>query len=133
MESSMNRPISHIMTKTVWTVALEDTAEKVEELLNRRLLSAVPVVDEKGGVFGIISAADILHLHAAKRNPKAVRAWELCTYKPIAVRPDTSVGEVAGLMVKNRIHHVPVTENGKLCGIVSALDFVEQFVLKGRA
>jgi CBS domain-containing protein len=119
------------MAKTVWTVALEDTAEKVENLLNRRSLSAVPVVDENGGVFGIISSGDMLHLHAAKKNPKAIRAWELCTYKPIAVRPETSIGEVAKLMIKNKIHHVPVTENGKLCGMVSALDFVEQFVLKG--
>ena len=126
----MNRPISHIMTKTVWTVAMEDTGEKVEELLNRRSLSAVPVVDENDGIFGIISSADLQHLHAAKRNLKAVRAWELCTYKPVAVRPSTSIGEVAKLMIKKRIHHVPVTENGKLCGIVSALDFVEQFVLK---
>jgi CBS domain-containing protein len=127
----MNEPVSHIMSKTMWTVTMEDTVEKAEELLNRRLLSAVPVVDENGGVFGIISSADILHLHAAKKNPKAIRAWELCTYKPVAVRPDTSIGEVARLMVEKRIHHVPVTENGKLCGIVSALDFVEQFVLKG--
>ena len=119
------------MAKTVWTAASEDTVEKVEELLTRRLLSAVPVVDEAGGVFGIISSADILHFHAAKRNPKAVRAWELCTYKPVSVPPDTSIGEVARLMIKHKIHHVPVTENGKLCGIVSALDFVEQFVLKG--
>jgi CBS domain-containing protein len=120
-----------MMAKTVWTAASEDTVEKVEELMNRRSLSALPVVDERGGVFGIISSADLLHFYAAKRNPKAVRAWELCTYKPIAVHPDTSVGEVASLMIKNKIHHVPVTENGKLCGIVSALDFVEQFVLRG--
>lgn len=129
----MDRPILQIMAKTVWTVALEDTAEKVEDLLNRRSLSAVPVVDENGGVFGIISSADMLHLHAAKKNPKVIRAWELCTYKPIAVSPTTSISEVAKLMIKNKIHHVPVTENGKLCGIVSALDFVEQFVLKGGA
>jgi predicted transcriptional regulator len=130
MGAAMNEPISRIMTKTVWTAAMEDTAEKVEELLNRRSLSAVPIVDEKGGVFGIVSAADILHLHAAKRNPKTIRAWELCTYKPIAVSPETPVDEVARLMIQNKIHHVPVIERSKLCGIVSALDFVERFVLK---
>jgi CBS domain-containing protein len=129
----MNGPISHIMAKTVWTVAREDTAEKVEELLNHHLLSAVPVVEENGGVFGIISAADLLHLHAAKKHLKSVRAWELCSYKPVAVRPDTPIIEVAKLMVEKKIHHVLVTENGKLLGIVSALDFVEQIVLKSRA
>jgi CBS domain-containing protein len=127
----MHEPISHVMSKTVWTAAMEETADKVEDLLSRHSLSAVPVVDEDGGIFGIISAADMLHLHAAKKNPKTIRAWELCTYRPIAVRPETSVGEVARMMIKHKIHHVPVTENGKLCGIVSALDFVERFVLNG--
>jgi len=55
----MDEPISHLMTKSVWTVEMEDTAEKVEDLLNLRSLSAVPVVDENGAVFGIISAADM--------------------------------------------------------------------------
>jgi CBS domain-containing protein len=126
----MNEPISQFMVKTVWTAAMEDTAEQVEELLNGRSLSAVPVVDKNGGVFGIVSAAAILHLHAAKKNPKAIRAWELCTYRPVTVRPETSVAEVTRMMIEHRIHHVPVTENGKLRGIVSALDFVKWFALK---
>ena len=126
----MNELISHVMAKTVWTAVMEDTAEDVEDLLNRRSLSAVPVVDADGGIFGIVSAADISHVHAAKKNPKAVRAWELCTHKPVAVRPETSVGEVARLMIKHKIHHILVTKNGKLCGIVSALDFVQRFVLR---
>lgn len=129
-EVPMNQPISSVMTKPVWTAAMEDTAEKVEELLTLRSLSAVPVVDENGQVFGIISAGDILHLHAARKNPRGVRAWELCTYKPVVVKPDTPVGEVARLMIAHRIHHVPVVADGKLCGIVSALDFVARYVLK---
>ena len=129
----MDRPISHVMAKTVWTAAMEDTADKVEELLSRRSLSAVPVVDENRNVFGIVSTADIMHLHTAKKNPKSVRAWELCTYKPIVVHPDTSVAEVAKLMVEHKIHHILVSENWKLLGIVSALGFVERFLLKGGA
>jgi CBS domain-containing protein len=120
-----------MMAKTVWTVDTEDTVEKVDAMLISHKVSALPVVDAKGAVFGIVSSLDLLHFHAAKKNPKAVRAWELCTHKPIAVSPQTSVAEVARLMIKNRIHHVLITENGTLRGIVSALDFVEQYVLKG--
>ena len=126
--------VSQVMAKTVWTADIEDSIDKVEELLNRRRLSAVPVVDTKGEIFGVISAGDVLRFHLAKRNPKAVRAWEMCTYKPVAVDPETPIEEVARLMIKNKIHHIIVREkkNGKLCGIVSALNFVEQYVLKGR-
>ena len=119
------------MTKNVWTADVQDTVEYVEELLTSRRPSSVPVVDSKGAIFGIISASDLVHFHAARKNPKAVRAWEICTYKPIEVGPTVPVGEVAGLMVKNKIHHVVVSENGSVVGFVSSLDFVEQYVLKG--
>lgn len=127
----MDKPISFMMAKTVWTVDTEDTIESVDSLLSSRNLSAVPIVDKKGDVFGILSSLDLLHFHATKKNPKAVRAWELCTYKPIAVSPETPVSKVAELMIKNKIHHILITEKGSLRGIVSALDFVEQYVLKG--
>lgn len=120
-----------MMTKSVWTVDTQDTVERVEELLNSHHVSSVPVVDSKGIIFGLISASDLLHFHSAQKNPKAVRAWEICTYKPIEVGPATAIGEVARLMVKNRIHHVVVSENRSIQGFVSSLDFVEQYVLKG--
>jgi signal-transduction protein with cAMP-binding, CBS, and nucleotidyltransferase domain len=36
---------------------------------------------------------------------------------------------VAQLMTKHKIHHVVVTEERKVVGFISALDFVEQFLL----
>lgn len=127
----MDKPISYIMTKTVQTANTEDTVERIEELLNSHGLSSVPVVDSKGVLFGIISASDVLHFHSTGKSPKAAHAWEICTYKPIEVSPTTPVGEVAKLMVKNKIHHVVVSENKSIQGFVSSLDFVEQYVLKG--
>jgi len=127
----MNNSISDIMTKSITTVDTEDTVEKVEDLLNAHRLSSVPVVDSKGVIFGIISAPDIVHFHSARKNPKAIRAWEICTHKTIEVSPTTPVRDVARLMVKNRIHHVVVTDNGRVKGFISSLDFVEQYLLKG--
>ena len=127
----MDKPISYMMTKTVQTANTEDTVEHIEELLNLHGLSSVPVVDSKGMLFGIISASDLLHFHSTGKSPKEAHAWEICTYKPIEVGPNTPVGEVARLMVKNKIHHVVVSENKSIQGFVSSLDFVEQYVLKG--
>jgi CBS domain-containing protein len=127
----MDKPISYMMTKNVWTADSEDTVERVEELLVSHRLSSLPIVDSKGVIFGIVSASDLVHFHAARKSPKAVRAWEICTHKPIEVGPTTPIGEVARLMVKNKIHHVVVSENKSVVGVVSSLDFVEQYVLKG--
>jgi CBS domain-containing protein len=118
-----------MMTKSLWTALENDTVEKVGELMARHHLSSVPVVDSQGAIFGIISNADLLRFHDARGNPKVTRAWELCTFRPIEAGPATPAIEVARLMVKHRVHHVVVTENRKVVGFVSALDFVEQFLL----
>lgn len=125
----MDRPVSQIMSRTLRTAFTEDTVEKVEDDLKRLMLHAMPVLDSNGKVFGIISSADLVRFHAAKKNPKTVRAWELCTYKPVCVPPDTPAKDVARLMVRNRIHHVLVVDGSELKGIVSTFNFLEQFLL----
>lgn len=127
----MDRPISEIMSRSVRSAFTEDTVEKVEEDLKRLKLHAVPIVDSNGTVFGIISSVDLVSFHASKKNPKSVRAWELCTYKPVSVPPGTPMKDVARLMVTNRIHHVLVTDGPELKGIVSSFNFLEQFLLRG--
>ena len=127
----MDTPISHFMTESVNTVVTMDTVERVEEFVTLGGMPSVPVVDAAGRIFGIISSQDLLRFHATRKNPKIVRAWELCTYKPIEVTPATSAAEVARLMIENKIHQVIVSDNGSICGFVSSLDFVRQFMLEG--
>ena len=125
----MDKPVSSLMTTPARTVRADDTVAAVEEQFRLHGLSLAPVVDSPGGtVLGIISASDLLQFQAAKRNPASVHAWEICAYKPVEVGPDASIGDVASLMVARRIHHVVVMENQTLKGVVSALDFVRQFI-----
>ena len=125
----MDRPVAEMMTKSVWTALDTDTVEKVGELMARHHLSSVPVVDGKGAIFGIISNADLLRFRDARGNPKVTRAWELCTFRPIEAGPATPARQVARMMAQHKVHHVVITEERKVIGFVSALDFVEQFLL----
>jgi CBS domain-containing protein len=127
----MEQPVSTIMSDEVTTVQADDTVEAVATELRRHALSFVPVVEGPGGaLLGIISIGDILQFEAAKRDPASVRAWEICTYKPVEVGPDTPLDEVARRMIERQIHHVIVTEDKTIKGVVSALDFVRQFVAR---
>lgn len=123
--SAMKGKIFDIMTVVVVTVDMQDTVHRVEEILNEHSLSSVPVIDpERHDCFGIISLKDIAHFHATKKNGKAVRAWEICSYRPLTASPESSIDEVARLMVEHLIHHVIIVEDGRLKGLVSSLDVV---------
>ena len=124
----MPTPISTLMTRPVRTVDMDDTVAQVEATLAQYGLTWVPVVHGGRAVMGVISASDVLQFRAQGRDPNAVRAWQLCTYKPVQVDQDTPLAQVARQMVEQRIHHVVVPQAAGLAGVVSSLDFVRAFV-----
>lgn len=125
----MYTPISSLMTSPAWAVGMDDTVEAIEALMTRRRLSWVPVVGPNDAIIGVIALSDLLQSHIRKNDPAQVAAWQICSYKPISVGVDTSVIEVARLMVEHKIHHVVVTQTDGIVGVVSALDFVRRFTL----
>ncbi|MDO8386418.1 MAG: CBS domain-containing protein [Polaromonas sp.] len=123
----MSRTIASLMNRQVHTAGPDDTLQAVEARMVAHGLSWMPVVDQ-GNVLGVISSADLLRQHAGGSAPPGTRAWQLCSYKPVTVRPDASLGEVARLMVESDIHHVVVAEGQDIRGVVSSLDFVRTFI-----
>ncbi len=127
----MEGKILDIMRASLATVDMQDTVLRVEQALNGHNLSSMPVIDsERHDCFGIISLKDVTHFHSLKRNPRTVRAWEMCSYRPLTVSPESSIHEAARLMVDNQIHHVVVVDNKVLKGIVSSLDILAAWVAR---
>ena len=124
----MNPTISSLMQRKVWSVDIDASIAEVERLFAERRLSWAPVLESKRTAIGVISAADLTQFNAQARHPESVRAWQLCTYKPISVGPETPIGEVARLMVEHQIHHVIVSDRSGIVGVVSSMDFVRTFV-----
>ena len=124
----MNPTISSLMQRKVWSVDIDASIAEVERLFAERRLSWAPVLESKRTAIGVISAADLTQFNAQARDPESVRAWQLCTYKPISVGPETPIGEVARLMVEHQIHHVIVSDGSGIVGVVSSMDFVRTFV-----
>jgi CBS domain-containing protein len=108
-----------IMTTRVVTVKPSTPIPEAARLLVRRKISGVPVVDEKDKtkVVGILTEADLL---AAPAGAKTVA--EVMRKRVISVSPETTIDEIAAILVKRKIKRVPVLEGGKLVGIVSRID-----------
>lgn len=125
----MNTAISSMMTAQTTSAGMDAPMTQVEELMRKNKVSALPVIEnEEGRVIGIISMRDIMRFHHEKRDPAAVSAWEICSYKPLTVSPDTSISDVAQLMVSHGVHHILVVKDLHTVGIVSALDFVKRCI-----
>lgn len=124
----MAKAVSSIMQRVVRPVRMDDTIDAVEDMMRAHKVSSAPVYGEGSGILGIITTTDLVRLHATGKDSHAVKAWEVCTYKPLQVASDTPVAKVAELMLEHKVHHVLVMECGLAEGIVSALDFVKLYL-----
>ena len=121
-----NREISSILQQDPITVDMQDTVQMVEKTMEEHDVTSVAVIDaDRRDCFGIISLKDIQHFHSMGRNSRAVRAWEMCTYKPLVVEAELDISDAAQLMVEHGIHHLVVTSKRKrVIGFISSLDLL---------
>lgn len=124
----MQQLISSIMAESVTVVNIDDTVEDVECVLGAYKYSCLPVVDPDQHCFGIITSNDLTRFHMQKGNAKKVRAWEICSHQLIEVPPSLPIGDAAQLIINNNIHHLIITENNSVTGIVSSIDLLKAYV-----
>ena len=98
----------------------ETTVSKAAKLMAGKNVGAVMVVDGERLV-GIFTERDaVVRVMARGRDARATQLADVMTAPPLTVDPDKTFGYALLMMHENGFRHVPVIENGKPVGIVSA-------------
>jgi len=136
-----------VMVSTVITVGVNASIGEVAAILLNNHISAAPVVDEKGDLVGIVSEGDLMRrpeIGTTKRHSwwlelisnkwasateyiksHSRKVADVMTRDLITAKPDTPLGDIAGLLERNQIKRVPIVEGGKLVGIVSRANILQ--------
>lgn len=139
--------VRDVMVAPVITVEPATSVQEVARLFLEKQISAVPVLDGKGKLVGIVSEGDLLH--RVEAGTERHRSWwlralvhdealaaeyikshsrkvsDVMTTDVITASPTTPLHEVAALMEKNAIRRLPILENGQLVGIVSRANLLQ--------
>ncbi|HEY5130770.1 MAG TPA: CBS domain-containing protein [Bradyrhizobium sp.] len=106
--------------KKLLTAPPETTVSKAAKLMASKNVGAVMVVENERLV-GIFTERDaVFRVMAKGLDAQATKLAEVMTNEPQTVDPDKSFGYALLMMHENGFRHVPVIENGKPIGIVSA-------------
>ncbi len=101
-EILVNTPVEKIMTRKVVTATVNDSLEDAIVLLHDFRVNALPVVDDKGTVVGIITRTDVL-----KAFIEALGVGEISSRLEVVV-PDVP-GALAGIVSIIKTFHVNIT------------------------
>ncbi len=124
--------VDTIMNTPVYAVSSSDTIGRARNLMLKRKISRLAVVEEENLV-GMVTKADL-----TQRLLQAEPGWRrrpidripiklVMTEKPLTIYPSATARQAAELMIENNIRGLPVIENEKLIGMLTAIDLVKWF------
>jgi CBS domain-containing protein len=119
----MERPVRSIIEDQKPVTASADiTVAAAARLMKEHRIGAVLVIDE-GRLAGIFTERDALfRVIAEGRDPAKTRVAEVMTANPRTIAPDRPFGHALHLMHEGGFRHVPVVDDGRPLGVVSARD-----------
>jgi CBS domain-containing protein len=107
------------------TASPQTTVGEAARLMASAGVGAVMVVDNEA-LTGIFTERDAVYrVIAAGLDARTARLADVMTPSPLSVDPERSFGYALQLMHEHGFRHVPVVENGKPVGIVSARDALD--------
>lgn len=138
---------SQIMTRQIHTVKAEASVFEAAQILLNAGISAIPVVDADGNLVGLLSEADLMYRPEIGTTPgkswlqhllseeavlakdfartHAHRVADVMTKKLATASECSTLGEIATLMQRHRVKHIPIVRDGKVVGIVNRANLLQ--------
>ena len=137
------------MLKSTTSVSPDCRLEDVIEVMAIHRINGIPVVNEEQKVIGFISQHDIIKailpnylgiinsstfitefIQLSKKLKEYAnhKVEEFMKKSVITVNEDDNEVMAADLLIRNKIHHLPVLRNGYLVGIVTLRDLLKAMI-----
>ncbi len=126
----MNVKIADLMIDQVITAQPHHTVGHLRKMMQRNHIGAIPITNPDNEPVGIITTTD-LSSELKEGSPIST----LLSNHVIQVPAYNDISVAAKIMRKHKIHHVLVTHEGQLKGIISSFDLLKlidehRFVMK---
>ena len=116
----MTVKIADLMAKRVLTATPHQTVGHVRGVMARNRIHSLPVVGPDNEPLGIVTTADL-----ARRVKEESPVGRIMTREVTVVPAYNGVEVAARIMRKNKIHHVVVTHEKRVVGLISSFDLLK--------
>ncbi len=114
--------VKDLMSSHLITVDREETVAAAARLLSRHNVGALPVTNG-GKLVGMLTDRDIaVRCVAANFDPNLTRVRSVMSAGAVTVPAEESGLRAAKTMGKHQVRRLPVTQNGRLVGMLSQSD-----------
>ena len=115
--------VSAYMSDNITCVDASDSIVKAAAIMKEKNVGAVPV-EKDNKLVGMLTDRDIT-LRAVAENKSNLTCGEVMTTEVKSISKEDDIDKVVDYMSKYQIRRVPVTDNGKVIGMVSIGDLTD--------
>jgi len=124
--------VKDVMTKDVISVKKETPIYEAMEIMRKKDITGMPVIEDDMTLVGVITEKDVLRLFYADEEEKNQTVGFFMTRPAVSYRENENLRSVCDFMMINYFRRVPVvSKKGKLVGIISRPDIIE-YILEQR-
>lgn len=136
-----DRQVSTFMSANPHAVTAKEPIRKAQILMKGLHEKTLPVVDSENRLIGAVGMTEVLDVFWSSkstarppnevmggREQTEVAVGSVMSRPAVSVSPDDTIGKVSGLMVAKSLATVFVEKDGKLVGVVSQADLMEQIM-----
>ena len=116
--------VKEAMTKNVIVVNPDATIKDAAKIMTQQRVGSLLVI-EGNKLVGIITELDIIwKVVAGDLDPKITLVRDVMTKQVVSVKANQTLEDATQIMVENSIKKLPVLEDDKLVGIITATDLI---------
>ncbi|MGH3355943.1 MAG: CBS domain-containing protein [Nocardioidaceae bacterium] len=128
--------VREVMSTPAVTVSDRTSLRAALRMLDEHNITAMPVVDDRGGIIGVVSEADLVRdsvlpdgrahmipVHLSRSTPPR-RVADVMTTSALTVTGGSDLADAVELMTSTMVKSLPVVDTGRVVGVVSRRDVV---------
>ncbi len=120
--------VKNIMSKGVLSVDAQMNVNEAAKMMEDGEVGAI-IVMENNTPIGIVTDRDFAIKIVAHAYPITTPVKKIMSAPLIGINPEESVWTVADLMYTRKVRKIPVIDEDKVVGIITATDLVNQFAV----
>ncbi|EMR05710.1 Inosine-5'-monophosphate dehydrogenase [Bhargavaea cecembensis DSE10] len=126
--------LEEMMNTDVVTLGPGHTIREARELMEDRKIRHLPIVDDEGGIVGVVSDRDLKEaIPSSLIGKQDLSVYEtplsdIMTKDPMVAHPLDFVEDAAVIFYENGIGCLPVVSSGKVVGIITETDLLYRYI-----
>lgn len=115
--------VKDVMHKNVVAASPDATIREASKVMNDYKIGSL-IVMKDNDLAGIITASDIIRAVAKDMDVNDAKLEDVMSKTVVTIDPEDTIEEAVDVMLKNKIKRLPVVENGKIKGIITATNIM---------